>query len=457
MQTTPTATMAVIYLRISLDATGEMLAVSRQRDDCERIAHERGWHVVGEYVDNSVSASDARKNRPGYDALLRDYDEGKFNALLCWDLDRLTRQPRQLEDWIERAEGKGLLLVTANGEADLTSDNGRTFARIKLAVARGEVDRKSARQRAAARQRSDRGKPPLGVRLTGYTTAGELVSDESAVIKRIFDGFAAGESLKSLAGQLNASGVRTRRGNVWNPSTVRTMLTNPRYAGRAVYQGSETGKRGGWEPIVTDDAFALAQARLSDPRRTTNRVGTDRRHLGSGIYRCGACDSPVRSWSGARYRCAAGCHVRSQVPVDDFVLAVIRERLSRPDLRRLLTPSKDAAAPLVSEANALRQRLEVVGQDYDAGHIDGPRYATARAKLTADLASFDRRIVALTSGSGAAATLTAADPVAAFDKSSLMGKRAVIEALAVVKLMPGTRYSRTFDPETVRIEWKGQP
>lgn len=55
---------AAIDLRQSLDATGDELAVLRQRDTCQRIARERGWTVVGEYKDNSISASSARKVRP---------------------------------------------------------------------------------------------------------------------------------------------------------------------------------------------------------------------------------------------------------------------------------------------------------------------------------------------------------------------------------------------------------
>lgn len=52
--------------------------------------------------------------------MVADYEAGKFTASICWDLDRLTRQPRELEDWIDAAKFRGLALVTANGEADLT-------------------------------------------------------------------------------------------------------------------------------------------------------------------------------------------------------------------------------------------------------------------------------------------------------------------------------------------------
>ena len=122
---------AALYLRISLDRTGEMLAVERQREDCLKLCADRGWTVVAEYVDNSVSASDARKSRPGYDELVRAHTGGLFDALVCYDLDRLTRQPRQLEDWIDQARDNKLVIVTANGEADLSTDAGMMFARIK--------------------------------------------------------------------------------------------------------------------------------------------------------------------------------------------------------------------------------------------------------------------------------------------------------------------------------------
>jgi site-specific DNA recombinase len=288
---------AVMYLRISLDQTGEGLAVARQRDECARIIKQRRWKLVGEYVDNSISASDTRKNRPGYDALLRAYDAGDFDALVCYDLDRLTRQPRQLEDWIDAAEGRGLALVTANGEADLSTDGGRIFARVKLAVARAEVDRKSRRQRDALSQRAKLGRPPLGVRLTGYSVRGEIVPDEAEVIRRVFKMFHAGETLRSISRALTDEGVASRSGRPWNPSTIRTILVNPRYAGRAVYQGRPTGELGNWEPLVSAEVFDLVQARLSDPRRVSNRVGTDCKHLGSGLYLCAVCDEPASSWS----------------------------------------------------------------------------------------------------------------------------------------------------------------
>lgn len=148
-------TRAAIYLRISLDAAMDGLAIDRQRQDCEVLAEQRGWDVVHTYVDQSISASKKEVDRPDYDAMVASFERGEIDAIICWDLDRLTRQPAQLEEWIDRAEEQGLKLVTANGDADLATDGGRMYARIKAAVARGEIERKSMRQSRAQQQRAE--------------------------------------------------------------------------------------------------------------------------------------------------------------------------------------------------------------------------------------------------------------------------------------------------------------
>jgi site-specific DNA recombinase len=447
---------AAVYLRISLDATGEGLAVDRQRKECQRILDARGWQLAGEYVDNSISASDAKKNRPAYARLVADFEAGQFDALVCYDLDRLTRQPRQLEDWIDAAESRGLALVTANGEADLTTDGGRLFARIRLAVARAEVERKSARQRSAARQRADLGRPPLGVRLTGYTTKGDLVPDEAALVRRIFTDFLDAKNLRTVARALDAAGLHPRRGEKWHPSTLQGILRNPRYAGRAIYQGEETGERGAWPAIVTDDDYETAQAILDDPTRTTNVSGsTERKHLGSGLYLCAVCREPVSSWSGGRYRCRNGAHVnRSRGVVDHFVTEVIAARLAQPDVADLLAPTEASHAPLIEQISRLRERLTRNDSDYDAGYVDGRRYKAARDKAEGELREAQAALAQAQAGSVLSGLVGAADPAEAFREAPLSTRRAVVDALATVLLRSGTRYSRVFDPETVQVEWR---
>jgi hypothetical protein len=120
-QPSMTPRKAAIYLRISLDREMDGLAIDRQREQCDALAKYRQWQVVETYVDQSKSATDRTKVRPAYDQMVADYKAGAFDAIICYDLDRLTRQPRQLEDWIDASELRGLALVTANGDADLST------------------------------------------------------------------------------------------------------------------------------------------------------------------------------------------------------------------------------------------------------------------------------------------------------------------------------------------------
>lgn len=91
---------AAIYGRISHDPSGERLGVQRQEADCVAEARRRGWGVVRVYVDDDRSAYNARKPRPEYQRLLRDIAAGEVDGVMVWRLDRLHRQPRELEEFI---------------------------------------------------------------------------------------------------------------------------------------------------------------------------------------------------------------------------------------------------------------------------------------------------------------------------------------------------------------------
>lgn len=510
-----TPVRAALYLRISLDREMDGLAIDRQRADCLAIAKTRGWHVAQEYVDQSKSATDKTKRRPGYDELVRDFELGQFDAIICWDLDRLTRQPRQLEDWIDAAEERGLRLVTANGEADLTTDGGRLFARLKAAVARSEVERKTARQSAAHAQRAAQGRAPKGMRPLGYAVTGDVVPHEAEAVTAIYATFNSGSSLRAIAAGLSgaigenipakvpATPRHTRTVTIernqrrtadnkslpkeqqrklrpvpddapWSPSTVLGILRNPRYAGystytpkevrpdggkrrswRAAILRDETGEpvRGQWEPIVDEGIWSAVQDRLDSSERITNRVGTERRHLGSGLYRCGVCGSPVRAHS-ARYRCA-GHMMRSREQIDAFVTAAVRARLARPDLADLL-PGRDEPRlkEIKTQVGQHRAKIARAQRDYDAEITEGRDLKRVRDHEEAAITALEAERAALAAAASASSVLGAQDPVAAFEAADLGAKRGVIDALCRVNLRTHPRGKKAFDPDTVNIEWR---
>jgi DNA invertase Pin-like site-specific DNA recombinase len=95
---------AAVYVRISRDREGAGLGVQRQEQDCRGLAERLGWHVIGVYCDNDVSASDRRRKRKDYLRLCDDLKAGRVDAILTWHMDRLHRQPAELEQFIDLLE-----------------------------------------------------------------------------------------------------------------------------------------------------------------------------------------------------------------------------------------------------------------------------------------------------------------------------------------------------------------
>src|SRR4051794_2631043 len=103
---------AGVYARISSDREADGLGVARQIADCERLAERKGWRVVEQYVDDDISAWSG-KLRPEYARLLTDLQTGTINGLLVYDLDRLHRQPSELESFIDLCQRLGLTNVAS--------------------------------------------------------------------------------------------------------------------------------------------------------------------------------------------------------------------------------------------------------------------------------------------------------------------------------------------------------
>ena len=114
--------------------------------------------MIGVYVDNDMSGYSSKVKRPGYEAVMDLVRGRKVNAVIAYAVDRLTRRMADLESIITDATEAGVVIVTANGDLDLSTDTGRMVARILGSVATGEVERKSTRQKLAAAQAAKAGK-----------------------------------------------------------------------------------------------------------------------------------------------------------------------------------------------------------------------------------------------------------------------------------------------------------
>jgi site-specific DNA recombinase len=460
---------AAIYTRISQDREGAGLGVERREADCRALAERLGWTIVAVHADNDLSAYSG-KPRPGYLALLADLRAGAVDAVICWHTDRLHRSPSELEDYITVCERGGVPTQTVKaGPLDLATPSGRMVARQLGAVARYEVEHQIERQQRARLQAATAGRWSGGRRPYGYEADGAtVIQAEADTLQWAAAQVLAGVSLNAIVAELNTRGARTSTGRPWKPTELSRVLVRPRNAGLMVHRGQVVGPAG-WPPILDEGTWRGVCAVLSDPGRRTN-TSTARRWLLSGLAVCGVCGDPVRSTSAGTvhgrptkpaYTCRSGKHVvRDAAEVDRFVEQVILERLSRPDARELLAPDQttDTAALHARDA-ALRGRLDELGRLYGEDVIDAPQLAQGTAAIRRQREQITAELAAASRGSVLAGVADAPDPAKVWAGLDLSRRRAIVDTLATVTILPGRKGRRPgwragesyFDPATVRV------
>ena len=157
----------LIYVRISMDKAHDGHGVANQLAKLEKKANERGWTVVYRLSDNDIGVTrkdptKPGKYRPGYEEAMRLVDARAVDAVLCFKWDRFIREPLDLEYLIPRFDKAGVRFAEVDGNIDLGTDSGRLHARILIAVAKAEQERKAERQKLANEQAAVNGQAVPG-------------------------------------------------------------------------------------------------------------------------------------------------------------------------------------------------------------------------------------------------------------------------------------------------------
>ncbi len=466
-------TATALYARISHDPLETGLGVERQIQDCRALAERRGWTVAEVFRDDDSSATSG-KPRPRYQSMMDALASGRLDALVVWDVDRLTRTPRELEDVVDLAERRGVALASVGGDIDLATPQGRLTARIKGSVAKHESEQLARRVKRKMAERAETGQPHGRMaygwrREQTYDDQGRrtgsrdvLHPEQAAVVRDAARAVLAGDSLRGIVARLNARGEVSLNGKPWTTTALRGVLLRERNAGLRVHQGQVVGT-GDWEPLYDADTHARVVAVLTDPARRTSPPSSAVRHLLSGLARCSVCGGPMRVLIGDKdgrtgsYVCQQGYHVRrSQAGMDALVTALVVGRLSRPDAAAALTLADDGAAQeALDKVAALRAQLNTAADQFADGIIDGEQLARITSRLRPQLEQY-QQVARSASTAPDLLDLAAPDIAGRWDSLPLGRKRAAIDLLLAIEVLPSTSRGghNTFDPESVRITWK---
>lgn len=280
--------------------------------------------------------------------MLDDIPKGTFDVVVAVDLDRLLRRVADLTLLTD----SGIRVLTVNGEIDLTTADGEFRATMLASIAQFETRRKAERQLRANAARSAAGRPVPTRRRYGYDTDGCTPREpEASEVKRIFEEFRKGASIRSLAIDMRRRKVDPGGGKGWPVNRIRGILGNPFYGGQVYHKGAITDSDL-VVPVVSKDLAAEVRAILADPARKTS-PGSAIKHELTNIIRCGVCDAPMHYMND--YMCSKALnHVSIQKKkVEPVVMWSVRDWIiknedSQPkesnEIQGLLIQAADLAA-----------------------------------------------------------------------------------------------------------------
>lgn len=409
----PVAKRAAVYCRIS-ETDQRVDKVERQRELCAKLAAQHGYQVVEHYSDDGISGF-KDVTRPGYEQLITDARGGKFDVIVAFRQDRLSRDWFVTATLLKVCQDQGIAWHTAlEGYNDL-ADGGAMLAILQGFQASTEQTKKVASIQAAFDKRRADGLPLWGPRPFAFE-ADRIThrEDEKRELIWAYQQVLEGHSLRSIMGQWNDRGVRTAlvrdleevpgRRDTWNRSqdgreskgkpriaepvgwsyaTVRQLLLRPRNAGLLQAGVGDNGEprvigKAAWDPIVDLDTWNKVRAVLRDPKRRTS-TNRDPKYICAGIARC-FCGEVMRSASGSDrsgsfkiYRCSSKADPKSKpgpkdatrhaaikiADLDPFVRAEVARVLVH---KALAAPEATLASETASSMRSLQVRLSEIAE-----------------------------------------------------------------------------------------------
>ncbi|MFC1419386.1 recombinase family protein [Streptacidiphilus cavernicola] len=484
---------------------GDINNRDEQEAFCRKYVESRGGTYVGTYDEPDTSAWKKKRIkqedgsyiyrviRPVFEGMLSDLKKGStesehFNPAdgfgkvttidgsVVYDIDRLTRDHRHLEDAIEVVQYYHRPILDIRGSLDLLTDNGRSAARYVLNARASSSTDTARRLRDSHLSRAIRGIPVGGNRAFGWAEDKRtIVPREAWQIKAAARLLLSGMKATTIIRKWNQAGRLTTKGNPWRRRTFVLMMTSPRMVGYRVYGPmdqphhmryltDDAGNpiKGQYEAILDEPTWHAVVALLTGAdQQPEDHAETGKlkyldigklKYLLSGIMRCGNCGG--KPTGGAQpngrytYQCKyndGGCgNCGSGNAIDAIVTGLILARLEEQKIDVELQPwpnAEELAALTTTKASLLAQFKE----NPDMGpHIwpEVRKKETAIAALVKERAAYARKN----------AKFKTKNMVEIWPTLEIEQQRAIAaEMFEAVVMTPATKNSNRFNPERLQV------
>ena len=335
----PELVRVALYIRVSGEEQKiKGLSLEAQQERLEAYARERGWVIVGIYID---AAKTARKNihkRTDFQRMMDSVKRDEVDILLFCRLDRWFRSVADYYKIMEVLEAHNCDWKTTDEEYDTTTANGRLYINVKLSIAQNEADIDGERidvvfDSKIAHGTVVSGSAPFGFRVNEEKRL-EVVPEDAAILQDAFKYFET-----SISQRATVRYIRETYGVNWCDATFRRMLKEKLYTG--VYDRGGRFNDHFCPAIISKQQFDRVQALLE---RNARSVPSGKVYIFTSILTCAECGHKLVGYKSSDYyyyrcnqhfqrgRCSHNHSAREDV-VEKWLFEHLAEELERFDVK----------------------------------------------------------------------------------------------------------------------------
>jgi site-specific DNA recombinase len=294
----PIATKYCLYARKSSEAEEKQaLSIDSQVKEMLTVAQRDNLNIIDIYRESH--SAKACGQRPEFNKLLSDLRSGKFDGVLVWHPDRLSRNAGDLGALVDLFDQKKLIEIRTYSQKFTNNPNEKFLLMILGSQAKLENDNKSVNVKRGLKARCETGLWP-SVAPTGYFNSKNkdqrcqifIDPERAPIIKEMFTKVAyGGRSGRKLFTWLKEIKFVAKSGKPLTLSNIYTILNNHFYHGTFEYP-KNSGKwyQGKHTPIITKDLFDDAQKQIQTQRKVKD---SNKEFAFTRLLFCGRCESGI--------------------------------------------------------------------------------------------------------------------------------------------------------------------
>ena len=304
-----------IYCRVSTDEQAEFgYSIDEQKRLLEEWCKANDYIIYKCYSDRGISGKNI-KDRPALKELLSDAKEGKFDMVISWKINRVSRKLEDVLKIVSLLEKNNITFKSYSEPFETDTPAGRMQFQMMALI--GEFERGTIAQNvkmgmiAKAKSGNWCGGRVLGYDIVPNNSPEEekkgknkldINEKEAEIVRFIFNEYSKGKGYKAITNQINKLGYKTKKGNNFSVGSIRDILTNPVYIGEIRYNvrqnWSEKRRRninpnpirvkGKHEAIIDRELWDKVQLILESKKGKPSRI-YDGEYPLTGILRCPKC------------------------------------------------------------------------------------------------------------------------------------------------------------------------